>query len=179
MFHVGDVVAKKDAPFVMRRVEWVSNSGDTTVLDGDAHTTMGDTLIWYPSNFYAYTKAADKYAMMAGGTTTAKHPVTIKRVGNPLPDDDKERKEFPLYSGLFAYFPSALAAVSHRSFEGNEKHNPGQPLHWARGKSKDHKDAALRHLLEDDLVGAAWRILAALQIKLEDGGHKKAPGARG
>lgn len=179
MFCAGDVVVKKSAPSILRRISWVSESGETAVLEGDVRTTPVDTLLWCPGIHGEYTKAEDKYFMMAGGTTTAKHPVTIKKVGNPLPDDDKERKEFPLYSGLFAYFPSALAAVSHRSFEGNEKHNPGQPLHWARGKSKDHKDAALRHLLEDDLVGAAWRILAALQIKLEDGGHKKAPGARG
>lgn len=90
-----------------------------------------------------------------------------------------ERKRFPIYSGVLAYFPDALARVAEVSFMGNEKHNPGQPLHWSRQKSADHKDCAARHLIqsqwedlteqgaEDHLAEAAWRILAALQIREE------------
>jgi hypothetical protein len=96
----------------------------------------------------------------------------------PLPEDSAERKTYPLMRGLFDYFPSALAAVAHHSYLGNEKHNPGQEIHHARGKSPDHLDAALRHIMERDLEGAAWRILAALQQKYEDEGHPVAPGAR-
>lgn len=99
-------------------------------------------------------------------------------MNGPLPEDSAERKTYPLYSGVLAYFPAALARVAHHSFEGNQKHNPGQPLHWARGKSDDHKDAAARHLLEGDLTGAAWRILAALQLECEAQGAPMAPGAR-
>jgi hypothetical protein len=29
------------------------------------------------------------------------------------------------------YFPDALAAVAQISYQGNQKHNPGEPLHWA------------------------------------------------
>lgn len=32
-----------------------------------------------------------------------------------LPTDSDERKTYPLYSGLFAYFPAALAARRWRS----------------------------------------------------------------
>lgn len=96
----------------------------------------------------------------------------------PLPHDSAERKTYPLMTGLVDYFPSALAAVAHHSYEGNEKHNPGQDLHWARGKSMDHLDAAMRHLMERDLPGAAWRVLAALQMELEGQGHPVAPAAR-
>lgn len=99
-------------------------------------------------------------------------------MNGPFPEDSAERKTFPVFSGLMAYFPAALAAVAHHSYIGNEKHNPGQPIHWARGKSDDHLDAAGRHMIEGDLVGAAWRILAALQLQLEADGAPLARGAR-
>jgi len=95
-----------------------------------------------------------------------------------LPTDPAERKAIPLYSGVMAYFPAALAEVAKRSKAGNDQHNEGQPLHWARGKSNDHLDAAARHLLEGDLVGLAWRALAALQLDCERQGAPIAPGAR-
>lgn len=88
-------------------------------------------------------------------------------MSGPFPEDSAARKTYPLYSGVLQYFPDALAAVAHHSYRGNEKHNPGQPLHWARDKSDDHLDAAARHLTEGDLVGLAWRALAALQLQQE------------
>lgn len=93
-----------------------------------------------------------------------------------IPDDSAARKRVPLCSGLLDYFPDALAAVAEVSFIGNEKHNPGQPLHHARGKSTDHSDCILRHLMERggrDGAGVrhsqylAWRALALLQEELE------------
>jgi hypothetical protein len=89
------------------------------------------------------------------------------------------RKERPLATGVLAYFPDALLEVAHTSFIGNEQHNSGQPLHWAREKSTDQLDAALRHItdhlkgnvMDDDgcyhLSKAAWRILAELQLHIE------------
>jgi hypothetical protein len=96
-----------------------------------------------------------------------------------LPTDSDERKRIPLYSGVWAYFPDALAGVARVSWEGNEKHNPGEPLHWARGKSNDHEDCIARHtqdamqsvgLLErvKHLRARAWRSLAALQLAEEE-----------
>jgi len=99
-------------------------------------------------------------------------------MSGPFPEDSAARKTYPLYSGVLQYFPAALAKVAHHSYLGNEKHNPGQPLHWARGKSDDHLDAAARHLAEGDLVGLAWRSLAALQLKCEKDGAPVAPGAK-
>jgi hypothetical protein len=99
-----------------------------------------------------------------------------------LPQDSKARKEVPLVTGLLRYFPDALAEVAKVSFYGNEKHNPGEPLHWARDKSTDHLDCAGRHLLDaggfdaPDFPGAppqrhtaklAWRALAELQVEIE------------
>lgn len=65
-----------------------------------------------------------------------------------LPTDSAERKGYPLFSGCLAYFPAALAGVARHSKAGNDKHNPGEPLHHARGKSMDHEDCILRHLMD-------------------------------
>ena len=89
------------------------------------------------------------------------------------------RKERPLASGVLAYFLDALLEVAHTSFVGNEQHNKGEPLHWAREKSTDQLDAALRHItdhlkgetIDDDgcyhLSKAIWRLSAELQLILE------------
>jgi len=112
-----------------------------------------------------------------------------------LPQDSKERKEFPLYSGTIKYFPSALASVAKVCKIGNDKHNPGQPLHHARGKSGDHADCIVRHLIdmEEDfgkgkgfdeqgipqVAYIAWRALALAQEWLEKNqGVPLAPGAK-
>lgn len=104
-----------------------------------------------------------------------------------LPQTSKERKRTPLCSGVLDYFPAALAAVARVSYEGNEKHNQGQPLHHARGKSTDHADCILRHLVERGKVGPdgmrhsaslAWRALALLQEELEAEGYEMARGAK-
>ena len=95
-----------------------------------------------------------------------------------FPYDSAARKTFPVFSGLLAYFPSALAAVAHHSFTGNAKHNPNQPLHHDRAKSGDEADALMRHLMEGDYVGMAWRALSLLQKDLEAKGAAIAPAAR-
>lgn len=95
-----------------------------------------------------------------------------------FPEDSAERKTFPIYSGLLQYFPSALAAVANHSYKGNEKHNPGRPLHHDRAKSGDEPDALARHLMEGDLVGMCWRALSMLQKDLESKGAPIAPAAR-
>lgn len=104
-----------------------------------------------------------------------------------LPDDPKKRKTLPLARGVLDYFPAALAAVAEVSFVGNEQHNPGQPMHWARGKSSDHADCAIRHLMDRGLIDtdglrhtakAAWRALAELQLELEAAGAPVARGAK-
>jgi hypothetical protein len=105
---------------------------------------------------------------------------------NTLPTDKTQRKQLPLATGVLDYFPAALAMVALTSQKGNDQHNPGEPLHWARGKSSDHADALLRHLAERGTVDAdglphsakvAWRALALLQEELESGGAPLARGA--
>lgn len=93
-----------------------------------------------------------------------------------LPTDPAERKGIPLCTGVLDYFPLALAEVAKVSKAGNDQHNPGQPLHWARAKSADFADTILRHMIERGTLDtdgqrhtakAAWRILAMLQVELE------------
>jgi len=90
--------------------------------------------------------------------------------------DREERKNLPVGTGVLDYFPLALLEVARVSKIGNDQHNPGQPLHWARGKSTDESDAMMRHFLErytkdDDgtyhAAKMAWRALAFLQKLLE------------
>jgi hypothetical protein len=58
-----------------------------------------------------------------------------------------DRKRHPIARGVLDYFPDAIAAVANVSLIGNEQHNPGEPMHWAREKSQDHADCIARHLL--------------------------------
>ena len=97
-----------------------------------------------------------------------------------LAQDSQGRKDQPLCRGLLDYFPDALAEVSELSRLGNEKHNPGVPLHWARAKSGDEADCIVRHLIERGgliegeyskpvrhSAALAWRALALLQKEIE------------
>lgn len=87
----------------------------------------------------------------------------------------EERKKYPMARGLLDYFPDALAEVSKVSYLGNEKHNPGEEMHHARGKSMDHADCIARHLVGRggfdgeirETAALAWRALALLQEELE------------
>jgi len=88
----------------------------------------------------------------------------------------EDRKKFPLTDGLLHYFPDALAAVAYVSWLGNQKHNPGEELHWSQSKSSDHLNCVGRHLtqagfLDDDGLPhswrLAWRALANLQMEMQ------------
>lgn len=90
--------------------------------------------------------------------------------------DAAARKAQPIARGCLDYFPDALLAVAELSRIGNEQHNPGQPLHWAKEKSTDEADALLRHLIDrghTDTDGVrhstkvAWRALALLQREID------------
>jgi hypothetical protein len=93
-----------------------------------------------------------------------------------LIDEHTHRKQRPMARGLLDYFPGALAEVANVSRVANDQHNPGEEIHWARGKSTDHADCILRHLIDrgkfdkDGLrhsAKVAWRALALLQEELE------------
>lgn len=88
----------------------------------------------------------------------------------------EERKQRPVFTGVLKYFPDALMEVAFCSFVGNEQHNPGEPLRWAKEKSTDHLDAMVRHAMDPETFDtdrvrhrakAAWRALAELQCEIE------------
>ena len=79
--------------------------------------------------------------------------------------------------GLLDYFPDACAEIANVSYVGNEQHNPGQEMHWAKEKSTDHADCIVRHLVDrgsldtDGLrhsAKVAWRALALLQTEIDN-----------
>jgi len=93
-----------------------------------------------------------------------------------LPSEAAARKAVPIATGCIDYFPDALAAVAELSKVCNEQHNPGEPLHWAKEKSRDEADALMRHFLDRgtrDSDGirhsakVAWRALALLQREID------------
>lgn len=123
---------------------------------------------------------------------------TQKTPNSCLPTDSLERKNYPIYSGCVRYFPAALAGVAKLSKQGNDKHNPGEPLHHNRDKSSDHTDCIMRHLIDLDgllaqlnsgtevskeeilteVSSVAWRALALSQLLHEQLGAPMAPGAK-
>lgn len=113
--------------------------------------------------------------------TNSDYPATAERLASNqsslLPTDPAARKSIPLCTGVLDYFPDALAAVAMCSKDGNDQHNPGEPLHWAREKSSDHADCIARHLVDRGKMDErgirhsarmAWRALALLQLEIEN-----------
>ena len=107
-------------------------------------------------------------------------PVSPPPVPVFMSRDPAVRKRIPVASGFFKYFPNAIKCVSIVSRVGNDQHNPGQPLHWAKEKSRDEEDAGARHTLDalsgeptdpalaeleelGHLAQRAWRAMAALE----------------
>ena len=93
-----------------------------------------------------------------------------------LPTDAQGRKNIPIFSGLLKYFPLAQLGKALLSKRGNDQHNPGEPLHWAREKSSDHPDCSIRHMMDTGLIDndgfphslkAAWRADANAELDME------------
>jgi|ERR1017187_3613876 hypothetical protein len=96
-----------------------------------------------------------------------------------LPTDNAKRKGLPLWDYLFNYFFDAFMAEVDVAVKGNQQHNPGESLHWAREKSTDQLNTALRHQADYaqgqkkdtdgcwHLAKAIWRLKAQLQLDIE------------
>jgi hypothetical protein len=149
-------------------------------LEGSESDVLGtcDGLTMTPHSKHSYCENWKPLPSVKG----AAYPDNLVGIGGAptrattLPVDGAERKKYPVASGVLDYFPDALVAVAHVSYVGNEQHNPGQPLNWARDKSTDEADTMLRHFLQRgsrDKDGVrhtakmAWRALALLQKEIE------------
>lgn len=122
----------------------------------------------------AFVDAAAAFSPTAAGSAPEVGPAPTR--ATTFPPEASERKKHPVGTGVLDYFPDALIAVAYCSWVGNEQHNPGEPLHWAREKSTDEADALIRHFLERGTVDSdgvrhsaklAWRALALLQKEIE------------
>jgi hypothetical protein len=131
-------------------------------VDGSAATTTSVTV----STAKPTTQPSAEAIGIGGAPTRPVKP----------PKTAEERKQRPVFSGVLQYFPDAILAVAQCSWQGNEQHNPGQPLHWARGKSTDEGDCIVRHQMEAGTIDSdgirhsakvAWRALAQLQKEIE------------
>jgi hypothetical protein len=174
-FPIGDdlkAIAEGDAVFVLPG--WEASEGATLEVD---------VAYRLKRPVYEYRTGEGVYPYLVDFEITTKFE---RR--DVLPDSSAERKSIPLTTGVIDYFPAALIEVAKVSKAGNDKHNPGEPMHHARGKSTDHADSIARHLVDRGGIDAdtgqrhtaelAWRALALLQQELEDAGAPLARGAR-
>lgn len=166
-FQAGDIVK------IISGTGWLDNCVGqigvftTTVYDEDTRDSMGTIKIGDVS--CAYFSKSDVVELVTDSVETK-----------------ISRKDMPVFSGVFKYFPNALLEVSKVSKKGNDQHNPGEPLHWAKDKSTDHLDALSRHTIDEakdphgfDTDGIrhsakiAWRALANLEEELEAANNEK------
>ena len=98
----------------------------------------------------------------------------------PLPDDRDARNALQIWDGCIMYFPDVWAEIAKVSVAGNKQYNFGGKLRWERSVSTDHLNKVMRHCLDHaagntldtdgtfHLAKAAWRILAQLQLAIEE-----------
>ncbi len=169
-FRVGDRVLEEGEPGVIERIE-----------DGCIFVKLDDQMAAHCS--CAEVDTDDWLVHETPSAITAHHSFMAPAV------DSQGRKDTPVYEGFVRYFPAAMQLVARLSKVGNDKHNPGEPMHHARSKSQDQGDCIIRHQMEvgtidpdsnlDHAVGVAWRAMAQLQILAEEQyGWPKAPGAK-
>lgn len=119
---------------------------------------------------------------LAAAAHDAGQTVKISLLDMPKPGlttDPVARKQLQLYTFMFEYFPLAWLEVVRVARLGNDQHNPGQPLHWAREKSTDQMNALFNHLFDYGLgqkrdtsgsyhlANLIWRASAQLQLDIE------------
>jgi len=121
---------------------------------------------WNRANIATDDHALNRYSFPGkdrSSNTQVQHIIPFK-----LPVDAQKRKSIPVYSGFFAYFPRAIAAVAEVSLAGGIQHGQTrETLHWDRPLSGDELDAMMRHMIDGDWEQVAWRAMAHLEKHLE------------
>lgn len=153
---------------------------DWRVFSWTSHIWDGDEFEVLPPLFDANEILPEQF--QKGGPVNQHGSGSAARLVGEAPSEvarehHAKRKAQPITRGALDYFPDALLAVAELSRIGNEQHNPGEPLHWAKEKSTDHADCLVRHLLErgqidptsglSHTVSVAWRALALLQTEID------------
>ncbi len=100
-----------------------------------------------------------------------------------LPTDYDERKALPVFTFLTKYFPLAFLEVVRVAVAGDKQHlnnSAAGEIRWAREKSTDQLNTALRHIMDygmgeaidtdgrAHLAKAIWRLSAQLQLDEEE-----------
>lgn len=182
-FQVGDIVKALVGPFVAEFGKVVLTAADGAVHV--AHDGVEEPVHYQPHQLEIAQAAEVTLPATVIAAPPARKYVAPSEPG--IPHSAQARKETPIATGVLAYFPDAIAEVAKVSYIGNDQHNPGQSLHWARDKSTDHSDSAARHITEyldakrqnpnvavprdakgnSLLAQAAWRVLAQNQLDIE------------
>lgn len=173
MFKAGDKVVVVENPYpTERRV-------------GDVGEVVDHTEGLYPY-IVKFENSVVTYPFKEGEVALAETTADRTATGRIIPDDDS-RENYPLFDVLVGYFPAAMCELSRWSKVGNEQHNPGEELHWAREKSTDHRNKILRHLMDYDqkdsngfyeAIPLLWRAAALAQELLEKDGWPEGRNAR-
>jgi hypothetical protein len=187
-YYRGDVCCPDPIrPGFVQRTQ-IGSSGPTAEMAGHGITQSG-----------SFGPAAEMAARARDAECAPQAPVCRGPI-SPLPEDRTARKATPVWSGVLEYFPAAICAAARISKIGNDIHNPGEPLHHARGKSMDHTDCIARHLIdfqalkthvdvsggwatcetdtttaEEHLGNLVWRTMAYAQEQLEEMGRAPLP----
>lgn len=165
---------------------FVGNGTDALLLDLHGHHHLGDgrdvPVVKHPIKPQT---GRDVFKPQFGCEASDYYPRTpqdLAAYSLQLPKNPATRKKAPMAVGLLDYFPDACYDVARLSYIGNEQHNPGEPVHWARGKGGNNRDEIIRHTLQsreldpDPITGkkvlhatkVAWRALAEAQLAIEE-----------
>lgn len=175
-FKVGDIVKRTANVHESGMAPGMTDVITAVVTDvAFAGQFIGDTQLVSLRHFSGYHFTSSLKVLARDEPTPAPKLNDGARLPSSLPNDSATRKEYPLAEVLFGQFPAACVAVAHHSYKGNQKHNPGKPLQDNRSLSNDDASCIMRHLMEGDYEGVAWRAMRLLQKKLEAEGAPLAP----
>lgn len=168
---------RKNAPVITGVLDYFTNALFACAYYNEE--VFGDPAIALMANLPARGTSAVDCRISINALRLLQLELTGELVDNPKVDEGTVLE-------FFDRFKEALLAVAGVSKAGNDQHNPGQPLHWARGKSMDQADCIGRHLLDRGTIDTdghrhsakvAWRALANQQVNIEE--REKLPPSRG
>ena len=158
--------------------KWLATGQEAAIWKADYNHDVGMDEYYFDKS---KLEQVVKYTNVTDSPIMQTQPVDKK----PVLDYDgmteaKKRKMTPMYSGMLAYFPDALALVARNSMVGHYQHNdPEDEMYWDRTKSADELDAIIRHIADHSknprdedgtlhMSKVCWRALAFVQKFIEE-----------